>query len=186
MNVSAHVSDSVRSPARGTPVNGVGDRIRASSAIGRAATRSGPGTEFMPAIPQCSKASLLGLLARPTAASQGRRHVKDALQDWALDDLSDDAELLASEMLTNAVQATISLQSPGLLILRLLANTERLVIEVYDRSPVDPAPRRVSDESESGRGFVVVEALADSWDCRRFRPDLKVVWAELRIPDHQR
>lgn len=106
------------------------------------------------------------------------------MREWSLDDLADDAELLASEMPTNAVQATISLQSPGLLILRLLANTERLVVEVYDHSHVDPAPRQVSDESDSGRGFVVVEALADSWDCRRFHPGLKVVWAELRIPEH--
>lgn len=138
----------------------------------------------MPAIPQCSKASLLELAARPTAVSQGRSHVRGALREWSLDDVADEAELLASEMLTNAVNAASPLQSSGLLILRLLANSERLVIEVYDHSPVDPAPRRVSDESESGRGFVVVEALADSWDFHRFRPDFKVVWAELRIPEH--
>jgi anti-sigma regulatory factor (Ser/Thr protein kinase) len=184
MNVSAHVSDSVRAPARGTPINGAGGTIRASSPTERPITRPGTGTEFTPAIPQCSKASLLELVARPTAVSLGRRHVREAIRKWALDDLADDAELLASEMLTNAVQATSSLQSPDLLILRLLANTERLVIEVYDHSPVDPAPRRVDDESESGRGFVVVEALADSWDYRRFHPGLKVVWAELRIPEH--
>ena len=179
MNVSAHVSDSVRAPARGTPINGADGTIRDSSPAERAVTKPGTGTDFMPAIPQCSKASLLELVARPTAVSQGRLHVRGAMREWSLDDLAEDAELLASELLTNAVQATISLQSSGLLILRLLANTNRLVIEVYDHSPVDPAPRWVSDEAESGRGFVVVEALAGSWDYHRFHPGLKVVWAEM-------
>jgi anti-sigma regulatory factor (Ser/Thr protein kinase) len=172
MNVPADVS---------SPVWSGGGTIRAPSQVGQrgAANRLGTGAGLVPAIPHWCQDSLLELTALPAAVSRGRRHVREVLWVWKLDVLADDSELLASELLTNAGKAVSPPQRPGLLTLRLLADAERLLIEVYDHSPIDPAPRQVSDESESGRGFVLVEALAHAWGYHRFHPGLKVVWAEL-------
>jgi anti-sigma regulatory factor (Ser/Thr protein kinase) len=107
--------------------------------------------------------------------------VREVLREWGLGDLAGDGEILASELLTNAVQASSALPWPGLLTLRLLAGDEQLVIEVYDHCPADPTPRKVTSDAEGGRGLVVIEALAQRWGYHRFHPALKIVWAELRI-----
>lgn len=125
--------------------------------------------------------SFLELAALPTAVSCGRLHTKQVLWEWQLDHLADDSETLVSELLTNAIRASWSPQGTGLVALRLLANRERLVIEVWDQSPGDPQPGEVETESESGRGFAVIEALSHRWEFRRFGVALKVVWCELLI-----
>jgi anti-sigma regulatory factor (Ser/Thr protein kinase) len=121
------------------------------------------------------------LPALPAVVPSGRLHSKQVLAEWNLDHLAEDAEMLVSEMLTNAVKAPPSPQGPGLVALRLLANGERLLIEVWDRSPADPQPREPDCESESGRGFAVIEAISHRWGYRRASRSLKVVWCELLI-----
>jgi len=106
-------------------------------------------------------------------------HTKEVLWEWKLDQLADDAETLVSELLSNAIKASQSAQGAGLVALRLLADRQRLVIEVWDQSPADPRPRRVDDEAEHGRGFMVIEALSNRWGYRRVSSSLKVVWCEL-------
>ena len=64
---------------------------------------------------------------------------------------------------------------------RLLASRERLIIEVWDRNPDVPRPSPAGFESESGRGFTVIEALSSRWGFRRVNPGLKVVWAEMSL-----
>jgi anti-sigma regulatory factor (Ser/Thr protein kinase) len=126
--------------------------------------------------PQCS---FLELAALPTVVPCGRLHTRQVLWEWKLDHLADDAETLVSELLTNAVRASWSPAGPGLVALRLLANHERLVIEVWDQNPDHPQPRQADHQSESGRGFVVIEALSHRWGFRRVSPSFKVVWCEL-------
>jgi hypothetical protein len=65
----------------------------------------------------------------------------------------------------------------GLVALRVLANRERLLIEVWDQSPADPQPRAADDQS----GFTVMEAISDRWGFRRASHSQKVVWCELLI-----
>jgi anti-sigma regulatory factor (Ser/Thr protein kinase) len=125
----------------------------------------------------------LVLGALPTAASCGRLHAKNVVWEWGLGYLSDTIELLVSELLTNAVKASSSPDGAGPVVLRLLANRERLLIEVWDHNPDDPQPRQADAESESGRGFSVIEALSSRWGFRRLSYRLKVVWCELLIGD---
>ena len=128
--------------------------------------------------PHCS---FLELAALPTAVPCGRLHATQVLWEWKLDHLVDDAETLVSELLTNAVKASWSPHGAGLLALRLLADRQRLLIEVWDQSPADPQPRAADDESESGRGFTVIEALSHRWGFRRVSVARKVVWCELVV-----
>jgi anti-sigma regulatory factor (Ser/Thr protein kinase) len=103
------------------------------------------------------------------------------LWEWKLDYLADDAVTLVSELLTNAVQASRSPRGAGLVALRLLANHQQLLIEVWDQSPDDPRPSRAQDESEHGRGLMVIEALSNRWGHHRTSISHKVVWCELVI-----
>jgi anti-sigma regulatory factor (Ser/Thr protein kinase) len=132
-----------------------------------------------PAIQGWPLVSWLPLAALPTAVSCGRLHTQHVLREWRLKYMADEAQMLVSELLTNAVKASWSPQGAGLIDLRLLANYERLLIEVWDRNPDDPMPRRPDAEAESGRGFMVIEAMAHAWGYQRINPGLKVVWCKL-------
>jgi anti-sigma regulatory factor (Ser/Thr protein kinase) len=138
---------------------------------------SGAGT----AIQNWPHASFLELAALPTAVPCARLHSKHVLWEWQLDYLAEDSELLVSELFSNAVKASWSPHGPGLVALRLLADYERLLIEVWDHNTGDPRPRQSDDSSESGRGFIVVEAISHRWGHERVSPTLKVVWCELLI-----
>jgi signal transduction histidine kinase len=99
--------------------------------------------------------------------------------------LSDTAELLATELLTNALQHTAG----GAVLTATLTPGpgHRLRVEVRDslaRRPRAPEPGAVSralatgEHGTSGRGLILVEALADAWGAQA-RDDGKVVWFEL-------
>jgi anti-sigma regulatory factor (Ser/Thr protein kinase) len=136
------------------------------------------GTGTVPATSVWAWEDVLPLEAVATAPAQGRSHARRLLGTCGLGYLSEDTELLVSELVTNAVRAS----SPGgALFLRLLADRERLVIEVWDQSAGLPCARPVDDESPGGRGLAVVAAIANRWGCERFSADLKVVWCELLL-----
>ena len=63
--------------------------------------------------------------------------------------------------------------------LRLLATEKSLVIEAWDRSPLDLEPHAADADAECGRGLTVVAALSDRWGWERTGYNRKVVWAEL-------
>jgi anti-sigma regulatory factor (Ser/Thr protein kinase) len=121
---------------------------------------------------------MLPLDVAATAPARGRLQARRLLGTYGLGYLSEDAELLVSELVTNAVRAS---GPEGALCLRLLADRERLVIEVWDQSAGLPSARPVDEESTGGRGLTVVEAIASRWGCERFSADLKVVWCELML-----
>lgn len=142
-----------------------------------AADDSGAGT----AIQNWPHDSFLELTALATAVSCARLHAKNVLWEWRLGHLSEDTELLVSELVSNAVKASCSPDGVGLVALRLLADVKRLLIEVWDHNPRDPKPRQVDFGSEHGRGLVVVEAVSDRWGYDRVSDSLKVVWCEVLI-----
>jgi anti-sigma regulatory factor (Ser/Thr protein kinase) len=104
------------------------------------------------------------------------------LWEWKLGYLADDGELLASELLSNAVNAATASPGAGVVALRLLAYEQRLRVEVWDHSPGHPVSRTLDGTTEGGRGCTVIAAIAGTWGCQRIHPKLKVVWAELLIP----
>ncbi|MFG2007035.1 SpoIIE family protein phosphatase [Spirillospora sp. NPDC048911] len=114
------------------------------------------------------------LPADPAVARRARGLIRDRLDRWGLSELSDSAELLASELVTNAIQ-----HADGQITLRLVRE-EGLVVEVFDGTDGRPRIRRCEDglTAESGRGLHVVGRLARRWGVRRTARG-KAVWCEL-------
>jgi anti-sigma regulatory factor (Ser/Thr protein kinase) len=102
------------------------------------------------------------------------------LPRWA-SQLVDDAVLLVSELLTNALKASWVLKPPTPIVLRLLANDRQLIIEAWDRWVEGFELQRGNPDAEHGRGLTVVTALSRRWGVGRISEDYKVVWCELII-----
>jgi anti-sigma regulatory factor (Ser/Thr protein kinase) len=117
-----------------------------------------------------------------SAPSTARQLARTALAEWRIPDLIPDAELICTELVSNAVKATAALSDVTPMGLRLLANAERLVVEVWDCHPGQPVRLPTSDVAESGRGLHIVHDLSNRWGSRRVSRRLKAVWAELLIP----
>ena len=114
------------------------------------------------------------LAPEPTALRVARRFVDETLTDWGLGPACDDARLIASELSTNAMlhartDFRVTLRSDG---------RGHLRIEVRDGTGPMPTPVTPSQDATSGRGLVLVDALATSWGTR-VDGDGKVVWAEV-------
>ena len=107
----------------------------------------------------------------PKAAGLARRHIRDQLTSWGLDDLVPTTELLASELVGNVVR-----HARGPVRLRLLYGAE-LVCEVYDGSQTMPRIRRATETDEGGRGLQLISALSGRWGAR-YTPNGKCIWAE--------
>jgi anti-sigma regulatory factor (Ser/Thr protein kinase) len=96
------------------------------------------------------------------------------LAEWNLSRLSDDAQLLVSELLTNGI-----VHAPGELVrLWLRSDGQRVAILVSDQSTVVPMPAEQDGEAPDGRGLAIVEALSARWGSYRTE-DGKVVWCML-------
>jgi anti-sigma regulatory factor (Ser/Thr protein kinase) len=127
-------------------------------------------------------ASSLEFGALATAVPCARVHATTVLNEWGLGELADDAELVVSELITNALKASQSLQEIRPIALCLRSDYKRLIIEVWDHSPGEPRPTPTDGKDEGGRGLLVVEALSTRWGYQRTGCSAKVVWAELDNP----
>jgi anti-sigma regulatory factor (Ser/Thr protein kinase) len=135
--------------------------------------------------------SSLALGALRTASPCGRLHARAVLAEWGLRDLAETAELIVSELVTNAVRASTGPDGrprhgeAGLpvVILRLTTDAARVLIEVWDDILAAPVAEQAGPEDESGRGLMLIEAVCDRW-WWEVVPGWtgKVVSAELRIP----
>ena len=110
--------------------------------------------------------SYLELGALPTAVPCARLHARHLVWEWGLDGLAENAELLVSELVTNAVQAMAGQDDQSAVCLRLSSDNTRLLIEVWDADPRPPAPKDLGAdgipdlEEEGGRGLFLVAALS--------------------------
>jgi anti-sigma regulatory factor (Ser/Thr protein kinase) len=122
--------------------------------------------------------SFLELGALPSAVPCARLHTRQLLWEWQFRRLGDSAELLASEIVTNAVQITQADERTAPVRLWLLADRARLLILVWDASPLPPVPVSTSHDAENGRGLLLVDTLSTRWG--HFPHHIgKVVWALL-------
>ncbi|UYQ65163.1 SpoIIE family protein phosphatase [Streptomyces peucetius] len=108
----------------------------------------------------------------PTAPALARNFARELLSAWALeDDTAYGAELIVSELVTNAVRY-------GTPPLRLrLIRGETLTCEVHDTSALAPHLRHARTADEGGRGLFIVSQLADQWGTR-YAEGGKVLWTE--------
>ncbi|QIY73217.2 SpoIIE family protein phosphatase [Streptomyces sp. RLB1-33] len=112
----------------------------------------------------------------PRSVGRAREYARTQLTAWDLEPLVDTAELLVSELVTNALR-----YGEGEIRLRLLLD-RTLVCEVWDAGLVQPRRRRARDTDEGGRGLQLVGLLSAAWGSRR-TPRGKTVWFELPLPD---
>ncbi|MFE3657202.1 ATP-binding protein [Streptomyces sp. NPDC059165] len=98
------------------------------------------------------------LRREPTSVPHARRLVVAQLEDWALQHLEAPAELLVSELVTNAVCHT-----RGPLRLNLAVCDRRLHCEVEDTKSDGPVRCAVNSWDEGGRGIGLLDMLADDW-----------------------
>lgn len=125
--------------------------------------------------------SALEFAPLPTAVSCSRLHAIHVLHEWGLRDVAEDAALIVSELMTNALDASNILPERPPITLRLLAGEKSLLIEAWDHSPLDLEPGQPDADAECGRGLTVVAALSERWGWERTGPRRKVVWAELAL-----
>ncbi|MFG3105046.1 SpoIIE family protein phosphatase [Streptomyces sp. NPDC048182] len=111
----------------------------------------------------------------PRSVGRAREYARAQLLAWDLEPLVDTAELLVSELVTNALR-----YGEGEIRLRLLLD-RTLVCEVWDSGLVQPRRRRARDTDEGGRGLQLVGLLSAAWGSRR-TPRGKTVWFELPLP----
>lgn len=112
--------------------------------------------------------------ALPEAAPAARAALRALLAGSPLAARADDAELAVSELVTNAV---LHGRAPLGVLLRL--SGELLRVEVVDASAVSPSFSMLDPTAVTGRGLLLISALADSWGVEPL-PAGKTVWFEVR------
>lgn len=108
------------------------------------------------------------------AVPEARRALRELLRHWGRPGRSDIAELLTSELVTNALVHTDQEA-----VLTATVGPGGLRVEVRDfvaRRPRLRVPN--ADDGTNGRGLVLVQSLADSWGVRAHGVG-KAVWFEL-------
>lgn len=126
----------------------------------------------------------LELAALATAPGCARGHVRSVAAEWGMAGLADTAELLASELVTNAVRACEHLRAradvPAVPVtcVWLTSDGLSLMIHVWDPSDEMPVHRHSGFDDESGRGLMLVDHLAKDWGAYR-KDGGKVVWAQI-------
>src|SRR3954452_10589786 len=120
-------------------------------------------------------AAAMSLAPDPGAPQQARRFIAATLEDLGLDEVREIAELLVSELVTNAVvhaaspvDVEVEIDDSGVLVRVRDADTGPLVMRAGGGSELD----------EGGRGFLLVDRLAEAWGTEH-RGGRKCVWFRL-------
>lgn len=118
----------------------------------------------------------LAFTAEPAEVAALRRIMRLHLGMWGLQDITDEAQLCVSELVSNVI-THVGHGTPA--TLAVSARGTHLRIEVHDPDTrALPVLRDPSTESLEGRGMALVDAVADRWGVL-LRPDRKVTWCEL-------
>jgi len=115
----------------------------------------------------------------PTLAtvSQVRVSTVRTLADWSVDvDAVQAAELIVDELAANAVAAS---GPDDFVAVRLTATHGKVLIEVWDHTETGPRLTRPGEDSEHGRGLLLVDAMAASWSWYPAKSGGKVIWAQI-------
>ncbi|UXY31291.1 SpoIIE family protein phosphatase/ATP-binding protein [Streptomyces sp. HUAS TT20] len=115
----------------------------------------------------------------PAAVAPVRTACARRLTDWGLEQVAFTAEVVLSELITNAIRygaepiavrllRTVPISTPG---------AGSLIFEVSDGSSTSPRLRRAKVTDEGGRGLFLVARFSERWGTR-YTPTGKVIWAE--------
>lgn len=125
----------------------------------------------------------LELAATSSAVPCARGRVRAVAHEWGLAELADTAELLASELTTNALQASERLKSRADLAIApfvriwITSDQTSIMIHVWDASDAMPVRQEAGPGDDCGRGLMILDALSGDWGAYRTAEGGKVVWA---------
>ena len=120
----------------------------------------------------------VNLDGEPVSASQARAFVRFHLVQHHLANLSEDAELVVSELATNAMR-----HAQTAFTVSLHAFEQTLLLEVEDGSSVWPARVAAAHVFDThGRGLTILDLLCRDWGMERLPSGGKSVWAEFSLP----
>ncbi|MEU8956245.1 SpoIIE family protein phosphatase [Streptomyces sp. NPDC048518] len=118
--------------------------------------------------------------ADPEGLADARAALREHLASWGLGEVADDVEVAAGELLVNALVHT---EGGAILTLEVLTGPPRRVrLWVKDRSSDRPRKRTPGETATSGRGMLLVEAVASGWGVEP-RGEGKAVWCDFEVPD---
>ena len=121
----------------------------------------------------------ISMLSTPESVGMVRGQVRAALEFSGLKDYADDAELIASELVSNAVRHGSSSADDKITVaLSRIPGGPGVALIVIDTSPEPPILKEFTLDAEGGRGMAIVDALSSSWDWRPEGPG-KAVFAFL-------
>jgi serine phosphatase RsbU (regulator of sigma subunit)/anti-sigma regulatory factor (Ser/Thr protein kinase) len=116
----------------------------------------------------------------PEALTEARHMIRAAVRAWGAGGRADEIELVADELITNALMHT---EGSAIVTLRVLAGSDRrLRAEVEDSSSALPRRREAGESGVSGRGLLLVDRLTDVWGVEA-RGGGKCVWCEFIVPE---
>jgi anti-sigma regulatory factor (Ser/Thr protein kinase) len=122
----------------------------------------------------------------PESVKAAREFTAATLRDWQLEDLAEEAVIVASELVTNAIRhgihCTVSTAIAPTVQLAWHRQTERIVCVVTDGSDLPPVLEDADMTAESGRGLQVVHALTAAWGWAMLGACQKAVWATFLLP----
>ncbi|MER5628043.1 ATP-binding protein [Streptosporangium amethystogenes] len=127
-----------------------------------------------------SDATACPLPSQADSVKTARDVTRSTLRDWGLAELSDDAALVVSELVTNAVRyALCPPGQPGItpITLVLLRLSPHVLLAVMDPSNEVPTPKEPDFISENGRGLYIVETYSQGWGWDYLNCGGKAVWA---------
>ncbi|MFJ4849798.1 SpoIIE family protein phosphatase [Streptomyces sp. NPDC088733] len=115
------------------------------------------------------------------SVATARAFVRDTLQGWGFAEVVDDAVVLTSELVTNAV-----VHAGTAADVQCLRYESAVRIEVADRYPerelpLHDAKKQIHPDHEGGRGLLLCSALAARWGVE-YTPANKHVWFHLDLP----
>jgi serine phosphatase RsbU (regulator of sigma subunit)/PAS domain-containing protein/anti-sigma regulatory factor (Ser/Thr protein kinase) len=117
--------------------------------------------------------------ADPALVGPVRKQVVEQLGRWDLSEASFTAELVTSELVTNAIR-----YGARPIRLRLIHDATTLICEVSDTNHTAPHLRRAKTWDEGGRGLLLVAQLTQRWGTRH-TADGKTIWAEIGLLDEK-
>lgn len=136
--------------------------------------------------PAAQPAASRMLAPHPESVGDAREFTRATLRAWGLAAVSDDAELVVSELVTNALRHGLSGSgAPGrdgsgpVIGLRLMIKTPHLICMVTDPSREMPRRRDSDLLDATGRGLCVIESCSSGWDWCPLDAGGKAVWALL-------
>ena len=114
-------------------------------------------------------------LARDLASVMvARRFVRETFRSWGVSHTLDDALIVVSELVTNAITHAYSACQ-----VRLSIDETSVRVEVFDEGAGTPDPKPPTSTAEHGRGLHLINALTAAWGIELIPDDGKVVWAEM-------